>query len=364
MKFLDEFRDPELVRGLLDEIGKLEIRATLMEVCGTHTMAIAKAGLRKLLPQSLRLISGPGCPVCVTPQSDIDAFIALGKEPGFILTTFGDMLRVPGRLGSLETARAKGVDVRIVYSPMDALEIARRTPDHKVIFFAVGFETTAPTTALTVKTAAESDIENFSVYTTHKLIPPALEAIASDPRIEVNGFICPGHVSVIIGSDAYKPIAEGRGISCVVAGFEPADILQAILTLTRQIASGESRVESCYSRAVTPEGNHEAQKAISDVFQQCDAEWRGLGIIPDSGLALRDEYSLFDAARLPVVLEIKSHYEETPIGYCRCGDVLCGLILPDECSLFGSTCTPEFPVGPCMVSSEGACAAAYKYGTD
>ena len=363
MKFLDEFRDPELVRGLLNEITKYKIRATLMEVCGTHTMAIAKAGLRKLLPQSLRLISGPGCPVCVTPQSDIDAFIALGNEPGFILTTFGDMLRVPGSLGSLETARAKGDDVRIVYSPMDALVVAQQNPDRRIVFLAVGFETTTPAVALTVKTAAESGVENFLIYPAHKLIPPALEALASDPRLEINGFICPGHVSVIIGSDAYKPIAEGRRIPCVVAGFEPTDVLQAVLALARQIASGESRVESCYGRAVTPEGNAAARKAMAEVFEPCDAEWRGLGTIPLSGLALRDEYSCFDASSLPVVKEIRSRHKEKNRG-CRCGEVLGGLIQPEDCVLFGSVCTPEFPVGPCMVSSEGACAAAYKYGTE
>jgi len=359
MKYVDEFRDDKLAREIATEI-RQEASGPLkfMEVCGTHTMAIARHGIRSILPENVRLISGPGCPVCVTPQWQIDSFIELGKLHDTILATFGDMIRVPGTCSSLEVEKAHGADVRIVYSPLDALEIARVNPTKRVVFFAVGFETTVPAVALAIIEANKLGIGNFFVLCGHKLIPPAMMALATDPEIKINGFICPGHVSAIIGSAAYEEIVRLSGIPCVVAGFEPLDILQSILMLVRQVVKSRAEVENQYSRVVTREGNVPGMKCIYEVFEVGDAEWRGLGIIPRSGLRLRPEYARFDARQflsLPVVAE---HSGTTG---CECGSILKGVKSPLECRLFGKRCTPEHPLGPCMVSSEGACAAEYRY---
>lgn len=356
MESLKALRSPELVRRLAASLRSLRVRpSTLMEVCGTHTVAIARHGLRQALPEGVRLISGPGCPVCVTPQEEIDRFIALGRRPRVTLATFGDMMRVPGSERSLEQARAEGVDVRVVYSPLDAVALAPRLPDRELVFFGIGFETTAPAVALAILEAKKQGIANFSVLCAHKLIPPALLALLHS-EIMVDGFICPGHVSVIIGSDAYRPVAA-RGKPCVVAGFEPADILQAIELLLNQIRDGRSEVEIAYSRAVRPSGNPRAQELIARVFTIADARWRGLGPIPASGLALAQEFAEFDSARR---FEVALPAAKEPAG-CRCGDVLRGAINPPECPLFGTACTPAQPIGACMVSGEGACQAHYRY---
>lgn len=356
MPDLNELRNPELIHSLAARVRAMRVPpATLMEVCGTHTVAIARYGLRSALPEGVRLISGPGCPVCVTPQTQIDHFIALGRLPNVMLATFGDMLRVPGSERSLEQARAEGVEVLICYSPMDAVAAAERAPEREVIFFGIGFETTAPAVALAITEARRRGLRNFTVLAAHKLIPPALAAlVASD--LKVDGFICPGHVSVIIGSDAYRPTAA-RGKPCVVAGFEPADVLQAIYMLLQQVAEGRSEVEVEYSRVVHPEGNRKAQELIAQTFRIVDAGWRGIGVIPASGMDIAEEYADFDAARR---FTVDLPPTKDPVG-CRCGDVLRGAIEPHECPLFGTACTPAHPVGSCMVSSEGACQAHYRY---
>ena len=357
MEALRELRDPELVRRLAAALRTMKApSATLMEVCGTHTVAIARYGLREALPAGVRLISGPGCPVCVTPQEDIDRFLALGDLHGVTLTTFGDMVRVPGSTRTMERARAEGADVRVVYSPMDAVAAAGRAPDDgEVVFFGIGFETTAPAVALAILEARRLGLRNFSVLCAHKLIPPAMLALL-DSELRVDGFICPGHVSAIIGSEAYRPVAQ-RGRPCVVSGFEPADILRAVQLLLRQLAEGRCEVESEYARAVRPRGNPRAQELLARVFTVTDARWRGLGEIPQSGLRLSDEFVEFDATRR---FGVDVPPAKEPAG-CRCGDVLRGLIDPLECPLFAGPCTPSAPVGACMVSSEGACQAHYRY---
>jgi hydrogenase expression/formation protein HypD len=361
MRHVDEFRSPEAVRDLAAAIAALEPPPmTVMEVCGTHTMAIARFGIRHLLPPQIRLISGPGCPVCVTAQQDVDAFIAVAKQPGVILATFGDMLRVPGSGSSLEAERARGADVRMVYSPTDALDIARRNPEREVVFLGVGFETTAPAVALTVASAAAEGLRSFTVFCVHKLIPPALVALLSGQAPKVDAFLLPGHVSVVIGTRAYEPVAREFRAACVVSGFEPTDILQSILMLVRQIKGGRAEVGNQYTRAVREAGNAPALEALRSVMEPCDACWRGLGQIPMSGLRLRPEYAAHDARVRFHISEAMSAAE--PEG-CLCGEVLKGRAEPADCSLFGTQCTPAAPVGPCMVSSEGTCAAWYDYGT-
>jgi hydrogenase expression/formation protein HypD len=351
-----DFRDPQLVRGLAERLRGMQAPpATLMEVCGTHTVVIARHGLREALPKGVRLISGPGCPVCVTPQEQIDHFIALGGVEGVTLATFGDMVRVPGAHQSLEQARAEGVAVLVVYSPMEAVEVAARNADRQVVFFGIGFETTAPAVALAMLEARQRGLGNFSVLCAHKLIPPAMMALL-DSDLLVDGFICPGHVSVVIGSEAYRPVAA-RGKPCVVTGFEPADVLAAVIMLVQQLAEGRSEVEVEYGRAVRPKGNPKAQELLARVFRVADARWRGLGVIPGSGYELAEEFAAFDAARR---FELERPESVEPAG-CRCGDVLRGAIDPPECPLFGDACTPRRPVGSCMVSSEGACQAWFRY---
>lgn len=355
MKFLDEFADKNLTQKLIKKIRTLVNKeCTLMEVCGTHTMAMFRFGIRGMLPDEVRVIAGPGCPVCVTPQEMIDKTIAVAE--GNIITTYGDMFRVPGSYSSLEKERAQGKDVRIVYSAQDALNIAVKNSKKQVIFLAIGFETTAPATAVTIRQAKEKRVKNFSILCAHKLIPPAMEALCQG-ELNIDGFICPGHVSTIIGEKPYQKIVDNYKVPCVITGFEPLDMLEGIYALLNQINKSEARVENAYKRAVRKEGNTTAQKIVNEIFRGADSGWRGLGVIPQSGLILRDEFTDFDAEKR---FDIKIDPVVEHPG-CRCGEILCGTINPPECTNFGTNCTPESPLGPCMVSSEGTCAAWFKY---
>ena len=362
MNYQDAFRDRELVLGLAGDIRRMAAGGsrtlTFMEVCGTHTMAIYQYGLRTLLPPSVRLISGPGCPVCVTPNGYLDQAVAYCRQPDTIVATFGDMIRVPGSSSSLMEERARGADVRIVYSPLDAVALATAHPGKRVIFLGVGFETTAPAIAGSILAAAARGVANFFVLASHKTIPIPMQLLSADPELAIDGYLCPAHVSAIIGAHSYRHLAEAQRIPCVVTGFEPADVMQGVAMLVRQCLARESRVEIQYRRVVTWEGNRQARELLDRVFVPVDAEWRGLGVIPGSGLSIRDNYASFDAARaFPVPAEpLREH------AGCRCGDILKGKISPFDCPLFAGVCTPETPMGACMVSSEGTCAAAYKYG--
>ena len=362
MRFQDEFRDRELVANLAANIRRMAAelgrKVSFMEVCGTHTMAIYQYGLRSLLPETVRLVSGPGCPVCVTPAGYLDAALACAGTAGVTVATFGDMLRVPGSSGSLLEARAHGADVRIVYSPRDAVALARTTPDRRVVFLGVGFETTAPAVAASILEAERLGLTNYCVLAAHKTMPLPMQALTADPDLNLDGYLCPAHVSTVIGGKAYLPLAERHRIPCVVTGFEPADVMQGIEMLLAQQLSGQPRVEIQYRRAVGWDGNSRAQAILDQVFTSCDAVWRGLGLLPGSGLRIRDEYRAFDAEQLPGITVAVG--DEHP--GCRCGDVLRGKISPADCPLFAAGCTPEKPVGACMVSSEGTCAAAYRYG--
>ncbi len=333
----------------------------LMEVCGTHTMSIARAGIKSLLPEGVELLSGPGCPVCVTPAAAIDAVLALSSEPGVIVTSYGDMLRVPGiRPGdSLARRRALGAQVELVYSPVDAVEIARQNPKKEVVFLGVGFETTAPGTAAAVLTARERGVTNFSVWSMLKTVEPALRALLRQEDFAVQGFLCPGHVATIIGAEAFRFLPGEYRIPAVVGGFEPEEILHALYLLLCQLAEGKPRLENAYPRAVSAAGNRLAQRVMAECFEPRRDLWRGLGEIEASGLGWRGELAAFDAEKK---FDLRVEAAEGPPG-CRCGDVICGRCRPADCPLFGRRCTPEDPVGPCMVSSEGACAAAYKYQT-
>lgn len=362
MNLFAPFRDPELARGQLAAIRRTVANhtgsLTLMEVCGTHTMAICQHGIRTLLPETIRLISGPGCPVCVTPVGYVDHVVALARRPDTIVATFGDMVRVPGSSSSLSREQAAGATVKIVYSPLDAVALAEKHPDRTVVFLGVGFETTAPTIAGAIVTAKRKGLDNFFVLCAHKTIPGPMAVLAADPELQVDGYLCPAHVSAIIGAEAYRPLAEQHRVPCVITGFEPLDILQGVLMLTRQIVAGEARVETQYRRVVRPEGNLKAQALLAEVFEPCDASWRGIGVIPGSGLQLHPAYAAFDAAvQLPVPVEPPREHAG-----CRCGEILKGKLRPADCPLFRTVCTPEEPVGACMVSSEGTCAAEYKYG--
>lgn len=352
------FKDPELARGLIETIHRLAPEhATLMEVCGTHTVAIARNGIRDLMPEGLRLASGPGCPVCVTCNRDIDTVIALARIPNVTITTFGDMTRVPGSTSSLLAEQAAGRSVEIVYSPLDALAFAKAHPEREVVFVGVGFETTTPLVAMAIKRAKAMGLSNFTVFAAHKNMPGALELLVGDPTLELDALILPGHVSTIIGAEPYRFLAEKYGIPGVITGFEPVDVLQGIAMLVRQLHEGRAEIEIAYARGVMPEGNPVALAAIDEVFETCTATWRGLGDIPGSGYRIRDEFANFDAVR-----RFEPDVEPTrdPKG-CRCGDVLRARIAPNECPLFRTVCTPENPVGPCMVSSEGSCAAYFRY---
>jgi len=330
----------------------------LMEVCGTHTTAIFRAGIRELLPKNVNLISGPGCPVCVTPNEYMDKAIAYARHPGIIITTFGDMYRVPGSSSSLEKEKLNNTDVRIIYSPQETLDISKANPDKKVIFLSVGFETTTPTIAVTLFEAKRQKLKNWFIFAGNKLIPPAMKILVnSENSLNIDGFICPGHVSAIIGAKPYEFIAKKHKIPCVITGFEPVDILEGIYMLLKQVKERRSEVEIQYRRAVRPEGNPKAVKIMYNVFEITGSNWRGIGNIPDSGLKVKEEYGNFDIERN---LQVTVERAKEPKG-CICGEILCGRKIPTDCSLFGKKCTPENPVGACMVSSEGTCAAYYKY---
>lgn len=353
------FKDPALCRNLLDKIhAELDAPLSFMEVCGTHTVAIFQSGLRSLLPPELTHVSGPGCPVCVTHEGEVAAFLELAKRDHVVIATFGDLMRVPGPRGrNLKIAQAEGARVEVVYSAFDALVLAQKHPDSQVVFLGVGFETTAPTVAATIKAAAAQGLENLLLFSMHKLVPPALAALLTDPEVNVDSLILPGHVSTIIGLEPYRFIADQYGVPAVITGFEPLDILQALLLIMDQIKEKQPRVVNQYSRAVADQGNPRAREIMYEVFEPSDALWRGLGRIPQSGLALKGEYTRFDALRL---LDVRVE-ELPPLPGCRCGEVLKGKMRPSECPLFGKACVPANPVGPCMVSTEGSCAAYYKY---
>ncbi|NVO18155.1 MAG: hydrogenase formation protein HypD [Bacteroidetes bacterium] len=357
MKFVDEYRSKGLIYSLAEQIRKISTKEIcLMEVCGGHTMAIHRFGLHSLLPANIHLLSGPGCPVCVTGIGFIDKAIAYAQLPGVIITTYGDLIRVPGTEGSLEKSKALGADVRIVYSALDAVEIARFNPDRQVIFLGIGFETTTPATAAAIFHANESGLNNFLVLSAHKLMPPVMKALVDD-KLKLDGFIAPGHVTAITGSDMYNFLSEEYKLGVVVAGFEPTDILQSILILVHQFEEGKPAVEIQYNRVVKPEGNVKARELVNSIFESCDDSWRGLGMIPFSGLKIREAFGTFDADKQ---LRIDSPVSREPKG-CICGSILRGLKKPTNCALFGDTCTPSNPVGACMVSGEGTCATFYKY---
>ena len=344
------------VEELAAEITALASRPLrLMEVCGTHAHAVARWGLRQLLPPQVELLSGPGCPVCVTPSGAIDQALELARREGVVVATFGDMMLVPGSQGSLADLRAQGAQVRVVYSPAQAVDLARQHPEREIVLLGVGFETTAPTMALAL--LAARDLANFSLLCMLRLVPPALRALLASDDTRLDGLLCPGHVSTVIGLAPYERLVAEFALPCAVAGFEPHDIMRGLLSLVRQATTGAATVDNQYQRAVRPPGNPRAQAVIAEVFEPCDAEWRWLGAIPTSGLRLREQYARFDAVR---------RYELRPtLGYqhplCRCGEVLRGVLRPAECAAFGGACVPEHPLGPCMVSSEGACAAIFRY---
>lgn len=360
MKHLDEYRDNRLVQGVLAEIRSTVTRPwVLMEICGGQTHAIMRSGLDQLLPPEIELVHGPGCPVCVTSVELIDKAQAIASLPNVIFTSFGDMLRVPGSHRDLYSVRASGGNVKIVYSPLDALNIARENPEKQVVFFAIGFETTAPANAMSVLQAKALGIKNFSILVSHVRVPPAMHAILSSPTNRVKAFLAAGHVCAVMGYWEYPPIAEQYGVPIVVTGFEPLDLVQGILMAVRQLEQGRHEVENAYSRVVTFEGNRPAQAVIQQVFMECDRKWRGIGTIPRSGWCLRPEFADFDAERRFSVEQITP--EESPL--CIAGQILQGIKKPFECAAFGNPCTPENPLGATMVSSEGACAAYYRYAT-
>jgi hydrogenase expression/formation protein HypD len=355
------FRDPSAARALAEAIHARSTRPVrLMEFCGGHTHAILRFGIPSLLPPTVQLRSGPGCPVCVTAAADLDRAIALAQVPDAILTTFGDMIRVPGSRASLAQAKAEGADVRVVYSPLDALRIARENPSRPVIFLGVGFETTAPMVASAILAAEAEGLANFYVFSTHKLTPPATRAILDAGEVALDGIIGPGHVTAVIGANAWRFLPGDYGIPVAVSGFEPLDMLQAVLALVEMIEEGRADVVNTYSRSVRLEGNPVAQQAMARVFEVADAQWRGFGPVPASGLQINTAYAHFDAVRFFDAVRVEESVREPP--GCRCGEVLRGVLLPPECALFGKVCTPQNPVGPCMVSAEGACAAYYQYG--
>ncbi|SDN21557.1 hydrogenase expression/formation protein HypD [Desulfonauticus submarinus] len=359
MNLLNQFKNPRLCEEVLTQL-KNELKGPFrfMEVCGTHTVAIFQSGLRSLFPEELIHVSGPGCPVCVTHEREVAAFLELAQKD-VILATFGDLMRVPGPdKKTLKDLQAEGARIKIVYSPFDALKLAIENPKEKVVFLGIGFETTAPTVAATLNLAKEQGITNFSVLCLHKLVPPALEALVSDKSLKVEGFLLPGHVSAIIGLEPYKFLAKNYGIPSVIGGFEPLDILQAIYLMVKMANEEKPEAINNYKRVVKDQGNLNALAMMDKVFEPCGALWRGIGEIPNSGLKIREEFAQFDARKLFSIEELP---DVPPIKGCRCGDVLKGIIRPDECPLFKKVCTPQSPVGPCMVSTEGSCAAYYKY---
>lgn len=362
MKFIDEFRNADIARELSNKIRitleRIGQSVALMEVCGTHTMSIYRHGIKSILPPSLKLLSGPGCPVCVTPNRYLDYAIALSRQDGVIITTFGDMLNVPGSSTSLVRERAAGADIRTVYSPLDSLAIAQKNPGKIIVFLAVGFETTSPTIAGTIIEAQQRKVSNFFISCAHKRIPPAMQLLVEDSELHIDGFICPAHVSAIIGSAAYEFLASDYAKPCVITGFEPLDVLQGILMLLQQIVDKTPRVETQYSRVVKQQGNTTALRLVAEVFIETESYWRGLGLVPQSGLAISSAYARYNAESVFTV----SVEEEREHSGCLCGEVIKGKIEPETCGLFRKVCTPVNPVGPCMVSQEGTCATHYKYG--
>ncbi|MCJ7521907.1 MAG: hydrogenase formation protein HypD [Dehalococcoidia bacterium] len=359
MKYINEYRDAELGKRLVSSIQRKSVKAVrLMEFCGGHTVSIARHGIRQLLPSTIEMLSGPGCPVCVTANVDLDKAIALARFPDVVITTFGDMIKVPASHSSLQQVKAQGGDIRIVYSTQDALEIARDNPGRPVVFIGIGFETTAPTVAASVLQAEQQGIDNYYVLSQHKLCPPVIKTLLDSGEVKLDGIICPGHVSAIIGSHPYEFIPRDYGIACVVSGFEPLDILLCVDMLVTQIESGKPGVEIAYRRGVKPEGNRVALELLYKVFEVCDGNWRGIGVVPGSGLKLRKEYKRYDAEH---AFRIEPGEPVEPRG-CICGDILRGVKTPLDCRLFKTACNPEHPVGPCMVSAEGSCAAHYQYG--
>ena len=359
MKYLTEFRNGEIAQRIAREISQTATRPwKIMEVCGGQTHSIIKNGIDQMLPPGIEMVHGPGCPVCVTPLELIDKALAIAAQPGVIFCSFGDMLRVPGTEGDLFQVRGRGGDVRVVYSPLDAVELAQKNPDRQVVFFGVGFETTAPANAMSVHLAKRRGLKNFSLLVSHVLVPPAIAAIMSSPGNLVQAFLLAGHVCSVMGFWEYPPIAEKFGIPLVVTGFEPLDLLEGIRRAVVQLEAGTHEVDNAYARVVNFEGNLSAQKLLSEVFEVTDRAWRGIGVIPKSGWRLNDEYRAFDAEERFHITGI--HTEESPL--CHSGDVLRGVIKPAECPAFGKECTPRHPLGATMVSSEGACAAYYNYG--
>lgn len=358
MRYIDEYRDPDTARHYADAIHQITTRPwTLMEICGGQTHAIVRFGIDELLPETIRLVHGPGCPVCVTPLALIDQALAIAARPGVIFCSFGDMLRVPGTAGDLFTIKSRGGDVRIVYSPLDALRLAQANPEREVVFFAVGFETTAPANAMAVYQAKRSGIHNFSILGSHVLVPPAMEAILSSPHNQVQGFLAAGHVCAIMGLSEYEPLAHRYNVPIVVTGFEPLDILQGVYMCVKQLEEGRAEVENQYARAVQHKGNEPAQIVMREVFQVVHRTWRGIGQIANSGLGLADDYAEYDAERKFNVADVNT----VESAECISGLILQGIKTPHECTAFGRLCTPEKPLGAPMVSSEGACAAYYRY---
>lgn len=361
MRYLDEYRDPVAIRTVLGRIdAELTRPMTLMEVCGGQTHAILKFGLDQLLPSGLRLLHGPGCPVCVTPLEQIDRALEIAARPGVVFCSFGDMLRVPGSRGDLLSAKARGADVRIVYSPLDAVEIARQQPSRRVVFFAVGFETTAPANAMAALVASREGLANFSMLVSHVLVPPALDALLGADGCEIDGLLAPGHVCVVTGQRDYEEIAARYRVPVVVTGFEPLDLLSGVLSAVRQLARGEACVENEYARVAGPDGNAAAMRVVREVFDVCDRKWRGLGEIAASGYALAAKYTALDAERVFGVEELRVDEPDD----CPSGLVLQGRLPPTRCPHFGKRCTPEHPLGAPMVSAEGACAAYFHYGCE
>ena len=360
MKYINEYRDADLVKGTIAEIKTTVTQPwVLMEICGGQTHAIVRHGIDQLLPDEIELVHGPGCPVCVTPLELIDKALAIASRSEVIFTSYGDMLRVPGSRQDLFSIRAAGGDVRVVYSPLDALQIAQENPDKEVVFFAIGFETTAPANVMSVLQARNQGIDNYSILVSHVRVPPAMHAILGSPQNRVQGFLAAGHVCAVMGYWEYTPIAEQYKVPMAITGFEPLDIVQGIHATVKMLEEGRVDVENAYSRAVTERGNQAAQKIINQVFEECDRKWRGIGVIPMSGWRLRPEFEDFDAEKRFDVEAIQS--SESPL--CIAGEILQGLKKPHDCSAFGTQCTPEHPLGATMVSSEGACAAYYRYGS-
>ncbi|MEJ2663682.1 MAG: hydrogenase formation protein HypD [Spirochaetia bacterium] len=359
LKYLDEFRSDKVAAYYIKQINEHmpSFPVALMEICGGHTLTIVKYGLQALLPEGLRLISGPGCPVCVTPQGYIDAAIELSRQPDMIITSFGDMLRVPGSTSSLYKEKATGADIRVCLSSLDALEIAAVNPRKQVVFLGIGFETTAPTVAYAVKAAARDGVKNFSVLSALKTIPNAMQVLLTGGELNLQGFICPGHVSAITGTDMYEKIVQDFKVPCVVSGFEPTDMLEAVGMTVAQLKDGRAEVDNQYKRSVKGPGNRHALEVIDEIFVSADTEWRGLGVIPGSGLSIREAFAAHDAARkFPLTLQPAREHPG-----CICGAVMRGVKLPTDCGLFGTVCTPYNPVGACMVSAEGSCGIYYKY---